>query len=168
MRMRAFIVSCVVLVLLGSSAAPARGQTRSSASEEAHLKELSKAWMQAWKDRDRATLERVLADDFALVISTSPDKPVDRASWLAMAFDGYVCEAFEYRNQQVRLLGGTTAIVASLYSQKASVNGQDRSGEFFLTDVWQWRDGRWQVVARYSAKPESASASAGAVIKKDF
>lgn len=130
---------------------------------EQELKRLSVAWMQAWKDGDRATLERLLAEDFVLVLSASTERPVGRARWLEMAFGGYTCESFEYRSQHVRLLGDT-AIVASVYTQKASVAGQDRSGEFFLTDVWQQRGGRWQVVARYSSKPEERSPSSGAVV----
>lgn len=142
------------------------GQAMSTTTgAEQELKRLSVAWMQAWKDRDRATLERLLAEDFVLVLSASTERSVGRARWLEMALGGYTCESFEYKSQNVRLLGDT-AIVASVYTQKASVAGQDRSGDFFLTDVWQRRGGRWQVVARYSSKPEGLSPSSRAVVPK--
>ncbi|HEX9421716.1 MAG TPA: nuclear transport factor 2 family protein [Pyrinomonadaceae bacterium] len=149
-----------------SAGAGAEQAVATTAGAEQELKRLSVAWMQAWKERDRATLERLLAEDFVLVLSASTQRPVSRARWLEMALSGYTCESFEYMSQNVRLLGDT-AIVASVYTQKASVAGQDRSGEFFLTDVWQQRGGRWQVVARYSSKPEGLSPSSSAVVPKE-
>ena len=149
---------CFVLACISSGIAADSGA--------ADLKRLSVEWMQAWKDRDRAKLEGILAEDFVLILSASPDRPVARSRWLEFALGDYVCESFEYKSQSVRELGDI-AIVASIYTQKAAVAGQDRSGEFFLTDVWQRRAGRWQVVARYSARPEVWSASAGAVVPKE-
>ena len=170
MRMRATLgVSCLTLSALVVSHPAGAGAEQAMATTtgaERELKGLSVAWMQAWKDRDRATLERLLAEDFVLVLSTSTERSVGRARWLEMALGGYKCESFEYKSQHVRLLGAT-AIVASVYTQKASVAGEDRSGDFFLTDVWQQRGGRWQVVARYSSKPEGLSPSSGAVVPKE-
>jgi len=172
MRIRATLrVACLTLSLsalvvfrpVGTGAEQAMATTIGAEQE---LKRLSVAWMQAWKDRDRATLERLLAEDFVLVLSASPARPVGRTRWLEMALGGYTCESFEYKSQHVRLLGDT-AIVASVYTQKASVAGQDRRGDVFLTDVWQQRGGRWQVVARYSSKPEGLSPSSGAVVPKE-
>ncbi len=162
-------VACLTLsalVVFRPAGADAEQAMATTTGAEPELKRLSVAWMQAWKDRDRATLERLLAEDFVLVLSASTERPVDRAHWLEMALGGYTCESFEYKSQNVRLLGDT-AIVASVYTQKASVAGQDRSGDFFLTDVWQQRGGRWQVVARYSSKPEGLSPSSGAVVPKE-
>ncbi len=172
MRMRATLdIACLTLslsalVVFRPAGAGAEQAMATTTGAEQELKRLSVAWMQAWKERDRATLERLLAEDFVLVLSASPERPVGRARWLEMALGGYTCESFEYKRQNVRLLGDT-AIVASVYTQRASVAGQDRSGDFFLTDVWQQRGGRWQVVARYSSKPEGVSASSGAVVPKE-
>ncbi len=132
----------------------------------ADLKRLSVQWMQAWKDRDRAKLEQILAEDYVLVISASPDRPVTRPAWLEFALGEYSCKSFEFKSQSVRDLGDM-AIVASIYTQTASVGDQDRSGEFFLVDVWHRRSGRWQVIARYSSKPEAASPSTQAVVPQN-
>ena len=45
--------------------------------------ERSNRWMQAWVERDRATLEDSLAPDFALVVSAMPERRMDREQWLA-------------------------------------------------------------------------------------
>jgi ketosteroid isomerase-like protein len=121
------------------------------------------AWMAAWVANDRATLERVLAPEFALVVSARPEARVDRAAWLRTAGTEYTCEAFRYDGMQVRDFGDV-AVVSSLATQRATAFGQDRSGTFFLTDVWRrGADGAWQVIARYSSHAEPSTASAHAL-----
>ena len=51
----------------------------------------SARWMQAWMDQDRATLDAFLGPDFALLVSTVPDRPMERAEWLETAVTAYVC-----------------------------------------------------------------------------
>lgn len=47
---------------------------------------------------------------------------------------------------------------------EATLGDADRSGSFFLTDVWRLEpDGQWRVCARYSSYPEPAGASADAL-----
>jgi ketosteroid isomerase-like protein len=127
-----------------------------------HLQSLSVDWMEAWKAGDTARLESLLAPEFELVVSAALAKPLPRSEWLRLAVSGYVCRSFRYKQQNIRVLGDF-AVVASLFEQEASVNGQDRSGEFFLTDFWHRHKNSWQVVARYSSMPEAVSASSSAV-----
>ena len=127
------------------------------------IRVLQEAWMAAWMANDRATLERLLAPDFALVVSARPEARVDRAAWLRTAGTEYTCEAFTYDGMQVRDFGDVV-LVSSLATQRATAFGQDRSGTFFLTDVWRIAaDGAWQVIARYSSHAEPATASAQAL-----
>jgi ketosteroid isomerase-like protein len=129
----------------------------------AQIRVLQEAWMAAWMANDRATLERLLAPDFALVVSARPEARVDRAAWLRTAGTEYTCEAFAYDGMQVRDFGDVV-LVSSLATQRATAFGQDRSGTFFLTDVWRIAaDGAWQVIARYSSHAEPATASAQAL-----
>lgn len=122
------------------------------------LIDLSKAWMRAWIDRDRATLEALLDDDFVLTVSSRPDLPVRRDEWLAMT-ERYVCTDFRHHWIEPRLFGDV-AVVASMATQAATVGPVDRSGAFFLTDVWRRRDGRWRVAARHSSRPEASTTGA--------
>ena len=119
--------------------------------------------MAAWIANDRAALERVLAPEFALVVSARPEARVDRAAWLRTAGADYTCTAFRYDGMQVRDFGDVV-VVSSLATQQATAFGQDRSGTFFLTDIWRAdASGAWQVIARYSSHAESATASAQAL-----
>jgi hypothetical protein len=58
---------------------------------------------------------------------------------------------------------GDIAVIASVATQVASVHGVDRSGRFFLTDVWRRVGDTWQVIERHSSHPEPHSQSAAAV-----
>ena len=129
----------------------------------AEIVALQEAWMAAWIANDRAVLERTLAPEFALVVSARPEARVDRAAWLRTAGGDYTCESFRYDAMQVRDFGEVIA-VSSLATQRALALGQDRSGTFFLTDIWRpGADGTWQVIARYSSHAEPATASAQAL-----
>lgn len=123
------------------------------------IRDRSDRWMQAWVNRDRATLEDSLASDFALIVSAAPRMLFGRDLWLATCED-YRASSFAYRDVQVRQLGDGLAVMSSIADQVASLGDADRSGAFFLTDVWRLEcDGQWRVCARYSSHPEAAGAS---------
>ena len=125
-------------------------------------------WMQAWVNKDQATLEQSLAPDFALVISASPTQRLDRTSWLATACTRYAATEFRYRDVQVRDLGNGVAVMSSIADFTAQVDGVPRNGPLFIVDLWRRdADGRWQVCARYTAHPEPPGASSAAVQRLD-
>ncbi|MEO8547698.1 MAG: nuclear transport factor 2 family protein [Sphingomicrobium sp.] len=125
----------------------------------AMIEDLSDRWMQAWVRNDRAVLEETLAHDFALIVSAAPTHQTDRATWLATAGTRYTCSQFRYRDVQVRDLG-PVAVMSAIAEFTAEIDGVDRSGPMFLTDVWRRsEDGRWQVCARYSSHAEPAGIS---------
>jgi hypothetical protein len=39
------------------------------------------------------------------------------------------------------------------------VNGNDRSGTFFITDIWRKTADGWRVAERHSSRPEPATAA---------
>jgi hypothetical protein len=120
------------------------------------IERLSNRWMQAWIERDRVTLEALVAPDFELVASSIPGQRFDRQSWLETALGPYRCSVFRYRNVQVRDLGGGFAVMSAIAGQIAKLDGLDRSGAFFVTDIWRRNEsGDWQVRARYSSHPET-------------
>lgn len=103
-------------------------------------------WMEAVRRRDLAWLDRVLADEY--VYTATGQGRVDRQGWLRMV-SVYDLQAFEFPRSEVRVYGDV-AVVLCDYRQTGTVGGAVRSGNFFITDVWVQRDGRWQVVARSS------------------
>jgi ketosteroid isomerase-like protein len=153
-------IAAFVGTLAFSDAAVAQA---ADSADVATIRRLQWEWMQAWKNRDRATLERILAPEYRLLVSADPGRPGSREGWLRSALGPYVADSVSYQTMDITILGDV-AVVASLFHQKATIFGFDRSGPFFLTDVWQRRGGQWQVVRRYSAKPEVVSERERAII----
>jgi ketosteroid isomerase-like protein len=120
-------------------------------------------WMQAWLTLDRAMLEDSLAKDFTLTVSAFPTRPMTRQAWLDTC-DRYRCSRFAYRDVQVRAIADGIAVMSSIADQEATLDGHDRSGAFWLTDLWRREeDGAWRVFARFSGYPEPDRASANAL-----
>ena len=113
-------------------------------------------WMGAWLRRDRAKAESILADEFTL-ISSLGGEVFSKAQWLDGAMGPMAGESFHFDRLQVRGYGNIAVSIA-WYHQKATARGTDWSGEFRMTDVWHWRDGRWQVVSRHSTWLRAAGA----------
>jgi hypothetical protein len=130
------------------------------------IEHLSNRWMQAWIEHDRGALEMILAPDFELVSSATPARRIDRQSWLAGALGPYRCRVFRYRDVQVRDLGDGYALMSALGGQIAELGGVDRSGAFFITDVWRSSAaGDWQVCSRHTAHPEPSGPAAAALAR---
>lgn len=149
--MRIFALTCALLAPL------------TSAAEEAHqliadFTERENMFARAYKDKDIKQLEQILAPEYALVVSARPSSPMSRADWLAL-IPKYNVQHFEIRDVQVRCLRKAAgkcvlAAVSSVNKQRADVGGHDRSGEFFIVDIWSHHGGAWKVSARYSGRTE--------------
>ena len=112
--------------------------------------DLEQRWAEAIQRKDQAVLDReFLAEDYSLRISDDTSRKISRSDWLA-AIPIYTTRSFSIRNIEVRQFGDT-AIVSHSFHPEADVNGVDRSGHFFIVDVWTLREGKWKVSARYSS-----------------
>jgi len=106
-------------------------------------------------EEGRATCDRILGEDFLL--TSARGVLMSKEQWLAGAMGPFVGEAFDWEEIRVRPFGDV-AVVHSRARQRASIAGQDWSGVFLLTDVWVFRDNRWQVVSRHGTGPIAESA----------
>ena len=122
----------------------------SEMSRTSFFLELEQRWADAIKRKDTKTLESdFLADDYALRIADDPSRQITRAAWLSI-LAVYNTRTFNISNLEVREFGDSVVVSLSVH-QDADVNGVDRSGDFFLVDVWSLREGKWKVSARYSS-----------------
>ena len=113
------------------------------------------AWVAALLRGDQAYLEGLLAPDYQLVVAVAglPLQIIDRTRQLAVGGD-YNFESITIEDISVR--DYDTVLVASLiWTQRASLRGQDRSGSFMISDVWRLNGAAWQIVDRHSSRPEA-------------
>ena len=128
-------------------------------SAELQITELEKQWNAAIQRQDLAAMDRFLADSYFLAIAVhgSPLQIFPRASWLE-TLKVYKAESLTFDDIRVHCYGDT-AVVLLLYTQKATVRGQDRSGQFVLTDIWVKQNEQWRIAERHSSRPEAQAAS---------
>jgi len=109
---------------------------------------LERDWMLAVQKKDKAALDALLAQEFLERRSTDPAHDVARADWMQDALNNYKLDSFSARDMVIRAFMGE-AIVSFVQSRKATVAGADRSGDFFIVDLWVVNHGNWQAAARY-------------------
>ena len=111
------------------------------------LEKLSWDWMNAWKSKDTVLLEKLLAPEYRLLALINGQLiTIPKQAWLKTA-KVYIPSSFRYYDFDIRLYGNT-AVVQSMFDQVATLNGQDRSGTFQITDIWVKKKIGWQVVHR--------------------
>ena len=118
------------------------------------LEQLEHRWVEAVRDRDHETLERVLGEEFTLTTGRPGNEVRSRAEYMEIARDRYVIESFEFTELEVRTYGHV-AIVRSRYRQTGSMDGAERNQTYLMTDVWVRRAGRWQAVTRHVSPLEA-------------
>ena len=115
--------------------------------------------MRAWVGRDMKALKAITAKDFILLMGSKPPAILDRPSWLEEAVRKKSTHLPSWRaafspderwlavggyNHDVLLLDGKS------YQLKATMDGRDWSGHFWVTDLW--RKGRvrrgWKLAQR--------------------
>jgi Domain of unknown function (DUF4440) len=119
---------------------------------EQEIIKLAHEWIEAGGKRDRATLERILADDF-LIAGWLPNGQLgDRETYIEDCLRPVEVEQPSYKYDRWRFrIYGDFAIVNCVLEFHALVGGSDWGGVFLFTQVWVKRDGRWQVATCHSS-----------------
>ncbi len=99
---------------------------------------------------DARQMEELVAPEFTLRTSDAPDRSLRRSQWGQPA-GGYKIDSLKEQHHAARRLANDLAVVSFLLTQKATRDGQDRSGDFYVIDIWKQRDSRWQLIARHSS-----------------
>jgi hypothetical protein len=114
------------------------------------LKEAEAARFQANIDADATVLARVLDD--ALEYVHSNGEVNTKAEFIGSLTSGkrdYIATTFDI--QSVRVIGDV-AILRGTAKVTVADNGKPRDLELGYTDVWVWKDQRWQMTAWRSAR----------------
>lgn len=100
--------------------------------------------------KDTQEMERLVGPELTLRTSDAPERSVPRALW-GQPSSTYKMESLDERYHAARKLADDLAVISLLLTQKASRDGRDRSGDFYVVDIWKQRGDRWQLIARYSS-----------------
>ena len=111
------------------------------------IKSLEKRWQKAIVNKDVATIDELLANDF--VATSSTGRVGSKSTLLSLVRrDKNEYTSAKVRGMSVRMAGPKTAIVTGT----ATESGTTPDGKTFrisrrFTDTWMLRDGKWKCVA---------------------
>jgi uncharacterized protein (TIGR02246 family) len=109
------------------------------------LQDLSERWFQAWLEKDAATVEQLMAEDYLYI---APNGLVlDRQAILA------IIRSLSYRLDHgtrseivVRALGQDAAVVRHRYQGAGSFEGTSFADDHRCVMVWEKHAGQWRLV----------------------
>jgi hypothetical protein len=121
-------------------------------------------WMRAWVARDAKTLKSLTARNFILLMGAKPPAILDRPSWLEAAGKRWDCTSYRFGDIVVRG-EGSVAVFSAPVELRATMDGRDWSGTFWITDVW--RKGRmrrgWKLAERVVTRQDEDPAVTKAI-----
>ncbi len=108
------------------------------------VKQMEKDWLAAEKAGDSDKLNQILADDWA---SLAPNgETATKKDYVESYKSGKAKMAsYEIGAMTVKVIG-SAAVVQGSDTEKSSYDGKDTSGKYVWMDVFEKRDGKWQVV----------------------
>jgi uncharacterized protein (TIGR02246 family) len=139
----------VFIVATAPAGARGRGEKDNPPGKErgmtAELEKLSEQWYRAWLDRDAATVERLMADDYVYVAPSGHAQ--DRAAILRIIrTPSYRLQRWNRTDIVIRLLGDGAAIVRSRGRGEGEIEGKHFKDDHALLQVWSRAGGDWKLV----------------------
>jgi len=136
----------VILIVLMSLLVSSAQTPKDDAKVEQALRNLVRAWDEAYVKGDAAILDRLLADEFAFV--GGPKKAEYLASFKSRPAD--LVDSAVSTDIQVQVYGDT-AVLIGLDTISGKNKGQPYVVKWLYMDVWIRRGGRWQCVKTYAS-----------------
>lgn len=161
-----------VIFLIVMSSAITLGQTRgkttskgretrsANAVSEQSLRAAERQWMEAFKNRDKEALNRILDDQF--VFTDAEGHVSNKAEYIENATRVIKIESYSMQDTTVRVFGDT-GVVTGRWIGKLTIDGKAVTEDVRYTDTFVRRLGRWRVVASQDTKvpPEQVTTSSG-------
>ena len=140
-----------MMLLLGISAANSqtkRIRAGQDAKAEQEVRKLEREWLEAGRNKDVTTMDRILADDFIITFGDGSTR--DKVEVMRRLHLG-TKNPNEYdwtEDSKVRTYGDT-AIITGKYMYKVQDKDKEMVSESRYTDTYIKLNGRWQVVASH-------------------
>lgn len=135
---------CLVLALVGCHSAPPRAAS-SSRDIVAEVKAAAAEFDTAQLRGDRAAMDRFLSADFIFIRGSG--KVADRNAFIEAFTDpDQKLEPFQITNPLALRLGDDTVLIGGDGVITGTAGGKPFAEHLRYADIFQWRDGRWQVI----------------------
>ncbi|MGH9824668.1 MAG: DUF4440 domain-containing protein [Blastocatellia bacterium] len=125
--------------------------TTAPSSPDQEFLKLEQDWMGAVGKHDQDSLRKLTADEFTLTSAYSTGDLSNKADFLKNAAEVNGLE-FTYHDFAVHTYGDL-AVVKTRLKSSYTAGGQERGGDFLITDVWVKKEGQWQMMTRHSSLP---------------
>lgn len=116
---------------------------------------LEKQMLEAVQKKDKAALQAVLTDDFAIHMPDADPLPAE--DWL----DSVMSKDFNLKRFIVRRMNvadlETAAVVSYDRLQESTFRGQNDGGEFYVVDLWRKDGDNWKLADRHVVKVSSTA-----------
>jgi ketosteroid isomerase-like protein len=146
----------------------AGASTRAAAQGDSieQVKRLEREWLDAYEKRDSATMQRIVADDFAIVF---PDGSSQTKAEILNALErgrasGRKSPAFRTEDVQARAYGDAVVLSGRVITEMPRPDGTPTREVSRYTDTYARRNGRWQVVSSHLSNAGSASSTPTAAV----
>ena len=145
--MRTRIFSALALFPLALFAVRSFAQEKSDA---AAIRALESKWVDAYKQRQIATVASLLADDYVITLEDgSVYGKVGFISYNAGSLRVDIAEASDLKIH----MHDNVAVVTAAYHEKGVLGGKPYDYHDRLTDVWIKTGGKWQLIASHYSLP---------------
>ena len=140
-------------IAVGQSKAKATSKGRptssSTAGSEQSLRAAEHQWMEAFKNRDKETLNRMLDDQF--IFTDAEGQVFNKSQYIDAATRVIKIESYRMEDMTVRVFGDT-GVVAGRWIGQLTIDGKPATEDVRYTDTLVRRFGRWRVVASQDTK----------------
>ncbi len=113
---------------------------------------LEQTWADAVRHHDFATCDRLMSAGYFFVDGQNRRLRIaSKTAWLQIIRTYDVTE-FSFDDARVRVYGDT-AVVTIVATERARVAAEDRTIQYFITDIWRRENGAWKLAERHSSRP---------------
>jgi ketosteroid isomerase-like protein len=145
--MRARIFSALTLCLLASFAFRVSAQEKSDAGT---IRALESKWVDAYKQRQIATVASLLADDY--VITQEDGSVYGKVGFISYNAGSLRVDVAEASDLRIHM-HDNIAVVTGAYHEKGVLGGKPYDYHDRLTDVWMKTAGKWQLIVSHYSLP---------------
>jgi uncharacterized protein (TIGR02246 family) len=109
------------------------------------LQDLSERWFQAWLEKDAATVEQLMADDYVYIAPNG--LALDRQAILTIIRSpGYRLDQGKRTEVVIRPIGEEAAVERHRYQGAGSYEGTSFTDDHRCVMVWEKHAGQWRLV----------------------